>query len=69
MQSYAVFAVIDFFAPYAQHQAEEPIAIEAPEGINREAVTLTLEHYSSRTVRDNGKVSQVYMFHVLFREL
>ncbi|KAI2919195.1 hypothetical protein CBS147320_8649 [Aspergillus niger] len=58
--SYAIFAVTDFFAAFAQHNAEESIEIEASQGINlakAAAKTPTLKHYIWSTLPDNRKIS------------
>ncbi|RDW90936.1 hypothetical protein BP5796_02101 [Coleophoma crateriformis] len=58
--SSAIFAVTDFFVPFATHPPEETLEIEASQGINlarAASKTSTLEHYIWSTLPDNQAIS------------
>jgi hypothetical protein len=58
--SSAIFAVTDFFEPFAKHGAEKAMEVEAQQGINlakAAAATSTLKHYVWSTLPDGKKVS------------
>ncbi len=56
----AVYAVTDFFEPFAQHGAQKAIEIETEQGVNlakAAASTSTLEHYIWSTLPNGMKIS------------
>jgi hypothetical protein len=58
--SYAVYAVTDFFEPFAKYGPEKALSIEAEQGINlakAAAATKTLQHYIWSTLPNGSKIS------------